>query len=56
MKVCVQWASSGSPEIAAARIAAAGATSSTLHPRKASHIEQGEREQYPEESHGSRPP
>ena len=38
MNVCVQWASSGSPDIAAASIAAAGATSNTLQPRNASHI------------------
>ena len=33
MKVCVQWASSGSREMAAASSAAAGASSSTLQPR-----------------------
>jgi hypothetical protein len=33
MNVCVQCASSGSPEIAAASRAAAGAASRTLHPR-----------------------
>ncbi len=38
MNVCVQWASTGSPEIAAATSAATGATTSTLQPRKASHI------------------
>src|SRR5689334_3207757 len=36
MKVCVQWASRGSPEKAAATIATAGARSSTLHPRNES--------------------
>ena len=38
MKVCVQWASSGSPAKPAARIAAAGASRSTLQPRYASQI------------------
>src|SRR5262245_11458397 len=38
MKVCVQVASSGSPAKAAAMRAAAGASSSTLQPRSASHI------------------
>src|SRR5215831_11461741 len=33
MNVCVQWASSGSPANAAATIATAGASSSTLQPR-----------------------
>jgi hypothetical protein len=33
MKVCVQWASSGSPASAAARIAAAGASRRMLQPR-----------------------
>jgi len=33
MKVCVQWASSGCPAKPAARIAAAGASRSTLQPR-----------------------
>ena len=35
MKVCVQWARRGSPENAAAMSAAAGASKSTLQPRKA---------------------
>src|SRR5215467_10261351 len=38
MKVCVQWASRGSPAKAAATIATAGARSSTLHPRNESQI------------------
>src|SRR5262245_1235490 len=38
MKVCVQVASRGSPAKAAAMSAAAGASSSTLQPRSASHI------------------
>jgi diguanylate cyclase (GGDEF)-like protein len=38
MKVCVQWASSGSPAKPAARIAAAGASRSTLQARYASQI------------------
>src|SRR5262245_60646109 len=38
MKVCVQWASSGSPANAAATIATAGASSSTLQPRNESQI------------------
>ena len=33
MKVCVQWASNGSPASAAARIAAAGASRRMLQPR-----------------------
>src|SRR5262249_50893048 len=36
MKVWVQWASSGSPAKRAATMAASGASSSTLQPRKAS--------------------
>src|SRR5215468_9094356 len=38
MKVCVQWASRGSPAKAAATIATAGARRSTLQPRKESQI------------------
>src|SRR5262245_44508483 len=38
MKVCVQWASRGSPAKAAATIATAGARRSTLHPRNESQI------------------
>src|SRR5215475_7738941 len=38
MKVCVQWASRGSPAKAAATIATAGASRSTLHPRNESQI------------------
>src|ERR1700755_3558807 len=38
MNVCVQCASSGSPEKSAAIIAARGAMRSTLHPRYASQI------------------
>src|SRR5262245_11197926 len=38
MKVCVQWASRGSPAKAAATIATAGARRSTLHPRNDSQI------------------
>src|SRR3974390_223689 len=38
MKVCVQWASKGSPAKAAATIATAGASRSTLHPRNDSQI------------------
>src|SRR5579863_6241527 len=38
MKVCVQWASSGSPASAAARIAAAGASRRMLQPRYASQM------------------
>src|SRR5215831_5762481 len=38
MKVCVQWARIGSPAIAAARMAAAGARRRTLQPRYASQI------------------
>src|SRR5215813_10153850 len=38
MKVCVQWASRGSPAKAAATIATAGAMRSTLHPRNDSQI------------------
>src|SRR5947208_11347181 len=38
IKVCVQWASRGSPARAAAKIATAGARRSTLHPRNDSHI------------------
>ena len=38
MKICVQLASSGSPPNAAATRAAAGASSNTLQPRKASQM------------------
>src|SRR5262249_47624382 len=38
MKVCVQWASRGSPAKAAATIATTGARRSTLHPRNESQI------------------
>src|SRR5262249_6308563 len=38
MKVCVQWASRGSPAKAAATIATAGASRSTLQPRNESQI------------------
>ena len=38
MKVCVQWASSGSPEVAAATSAAAGANKSMLQPRNDSQM------------------
>ena len=38
INVCVQWASSGSPEKAAAMSAAIGETSRILHPRYASHM------------------
>ena len=53
MKVCVQWASSGSPANAAAINAAAGASSRTLQPRKASQISSAEAEQDAEQAHRS---
>ena len=50
MKVCVQCASSGSPAKAAAISAAAGASSSTLQPRKASQTSSAEAEQDAEQA------
>ena len=53
MKVCVQWASNGSPANAAARMAAAGASRRTLQPAIGEPDQEPEGDENAEKSHGS---